>query len=500
MVDVGRYWKQGARSWTVSLCVLVWALDGIATGAVRCDACRVGAIECGGCVSGSLSAVDCALARDELFDAWRFELPERRHVTIDLSSTDYDTVIVLMNEACEEVASDDDGGPRLNSRLIIDLDPGVYFVLATQYFVVAGRTGAYTLEISCGEIIDPVEFCAERCKVGEIAPGEMVEADFPLSGCLRRSDTLGQQVDTYRITVEEEGFELTIDLASSDYDSFLELYDSGCDRLTFDDDGGGGIGARIVRVVDAGTYFIGVSSFAPDVGGTYTLTVSGRLAFELCEDCDVGILACDIRATGEFPRTICERDAGPPIEFFTLTTTGGELEIDLVGDYDTYLELYTEGCVFIGFDDDSGDGLNSRLVSTVGPGTYRVGVSSADRDASGSYELVVRCFDPDGVPGRRRFFRGDADEDGVLSLNDALLTFRFLFQGGASPECLETVDVDNDGVVSLTDGITVLQFLFSSGEAPAEPGPPGDGRRCGGDPDPPQSAGDLGCESYAACP
>jgi hypothetical protein len=96
------------------------------------------------------------------------------------------------------------------------------------------------------------------------------------------------------------------------------------------------------------------------------------------------------------------------------------------------------------------------------------------------------------------FQRGDADANGTLNLTDALAVLGHLFLGRAEPGCREAADVDNGGGVDLTDGVRILQFLFQGGLPPHAPGPPPD--RCGIDPDPPGSAGDLGCARYDACP
>ena len=75
--------------------------------------------------------------------------------------------------------------------------------------------------------------------------------------------------------------------------------------------------------------------------------------------------------------------------------------------------------------------------------------------------------------------------------------FRFLFQGSATPECLESADADNNGRIELTDGVNLLQFLFRNGRPPAPPGPPEE--LCGPDTDPVGSEADLGCANYTRC-
>ncbi|MCZ6793573.1 MAG: chitobiase/beta-hexosaminidase C-terminal domain-containing protein, partial [Planctomycetota bacterium] len=74
---------------------------------------------------------------------------------------------------------------------------------------------------------------------------------------------------------------------------------------------------------------------------------------------------------------------------------------------------------------------------------------------------------------------GDANEDGILDISDAVALLRLLFGGGPGPESLpcagETpgdggnlavLDQNGDAVVDLSDAVHVLNYLFLSGSAP----------------------------------
>ena len=99
---------------------------------------------------------------------------------------------------------------------------------------------------------------------------------------------------------------------------------------------------------------------------------------------------------------------------------------------------------------------------------------------------------------RLPFHRGDVNDDGQISLVDALALFNALFFGQEeSFDCLEAADFDNSGLVGIHDGIFVLSYLFLGGPEPAPPGPVG--MPCGVDPDPEWSGRHLGCERYTSC-
>ena len=70
-----------------------------------------------------------------------------------------------------------------------------------------------------------------------------------------------------------------------------------------------------------------------------------------------------------------------------------------------------------------------------------------------------------------RFIRGDSDRDGALTIGDAIAILSYLFQGTATPDCLDALDVVDDGTVNIGDAISLLGYLFSSAAAPVAPFP-----------------------------
>jgi len=71
---------------------------------------------------------------------------------------------------------------------------------------------------------------------------------------------------------------------------------------------------------------------------------------------------------------------------------------------------------------------------------------------------------------------------------------------GAPDECethFHRGDPNQSGAIDISGAIGIFGFLFLGGAAPAPPGPPS--VPCGLEPDPPGSAGDLGCGSCDRC-
>jgi len=123
---------------------------------------------------------------------------------------------------------------------------------------------------------------------------------------------------------------------------------------------------------------------------------------------------------------------------------------------------------------------------------------SAEQSLGEHGPILTLTYTLPGGSGEGPFFhRGDPDSTGDSDLTDAVYIFDYLFQGGPAPTCFESADAQNDAAIDISDGIYILLYLFVGGRAPAAPGPTT--VPCGTDPDPPGSAGDLGCAAYDNC-
>ncbi len=63
---------------------------------------------------------------------------------------------------------------------------------------------------------------------------------------------------------------------------------------------------------------------------------------------------------------------------------------------------------------------------------------------------------------RADFLRGDVDQDGRISVGDAVATILYLFDARTAPTCEDAADSNDDGIIDLTDPLFVLRGLFSS--------------------------------------
>jgi hypothetical protein len=79
-------------------------------------------------------------------DRYGFTLPGTTTLTIDLASSAFDTFVCLLKSANQVINSDDNGGGGTNSRLVVTLLAGSYFIeVTTQSPGLAG--GPYSLSL-----------------------------------------------------------------------------------------------------------------------------------------------------------------------------------------------------------------------------------------------------------------------------------------------------------------------------------------------------------------
>lgn len=182
---------------------------------------------------------------------YRFSLPARRLVTIDMRSEHFDSFLLLTGNGVE--ASDDDGGEGLNSRLVQVLDAGDYTIGAAA---ASSGSGLFALSLTTADV-------PEGIGGGTLAPGQERE------GLL-----MAGAGDRFSVSVAEQG-EYVVAMRSQDIDSYLRLVDADGEEIASDDDSGGGLDARIRTRLAPGDYVIEASSIDGS-GGAYRISIETR--------------------------------------------------------------------------------------------------------------------------------------------------------------------------------------------------------------------------------
>jgi hypothetical protein len=226
----------------------------------------------GNSVTGVLNESDPLADDDTYYDDYRYVARARESVTIDLTSADFDAYLEIgriSDGKFESLKSNDDADDSgTNSRLQYTFpSAGEYVIRANT--LTEGETGAYTLRLTGGGIRPAAAPVAARTiRAGETVTGALADTD-PLAD----DDTY---YDEYAYT-GTAGERIVVDLASSDFDSYLILgktTDGEFEALAQNDDNqDGGTGSTVVFTLpSAGTYLIRANSLGKSTGA-YILSV-----------------------------------------------------------------------------------------------------------------------------------------------------------------------------------------------------------------------------------
>ena len=224
-------------------------------------------ISYGQTLEGSLEATDDESRNqtDSLADCYTFSAVEGDRISVSLSSNDFDTYVFLSDALGEVVASDDDGGDGINSRIVSFPAPstGTFSIEATSYF---GGTGTYTLTLTRTETVDCTTLVYGQTIEGSLAAGDAASVF-----------RTGSNADCYTFSATA-GDAIAISMNSDDFDTYLYLIDPSGQELTSNDDGGDGTNSRIpgsgtTTIPATGDYSIEATSFFSGETGAYSLTL-----------------------------------------------------------------------------------------------------------------------------------------------------------------------------------------------------------------------------------
>ncbi|NKB32599.1 MAG: hypothetical protein GKR91_05825 [Pseudomonadales bacterium] len=214
--------------------------------------------------SGSLSASDNELVDGEYYDNYVFEGAPGQRVVVDLRSDDFDTYLIVQSPNGETSENDDADGTN-HSQVVMDLSElGVYEVYVTSYS--SGETGSYDLN---------VDVSRDQLQMGSRDVVNMELGDS-VNGSLQTGDTLsddGQYQDSY-IFDGDEGETVTIDMTSSDIDTYITLATPSGELIDNDDHNGSVDQSQIqLTLPESGRYRVIATSYGESEIGSYRLNL-----------------------------------------------------------------------------------------------------------------------------------------------------------------------------------------------------------------------------------
>jgi hypothetical protein len=222
--------------------------------------------------SGRLERGDDTLTTGEYVDSYDFEGAPGQRVSIELRSSTFDTYLILKDPAGEQVENDDaDDGDVGHSSVEADLsESGTYRVLVTSYE--SGETGAYdlTIEPSDAERRSPGGNDVTTLTVGGSVTGELAAGDATFED--------GEYHDLY-VFDGAAGETVRIELASSDFDTYLGLITPAGEDIGNDDFEGDADRSVIeLTLPEAGRYRVQATSYAAAETGRYRLMLTTSAA------------------------------------------------------------------------------------------------------------------------------------------------------------------------------------------------------------------------------
>ena len=284
-------------------------------------------IPIGTTVQGELTASDPTMTDGSHYKMFTFMGTAGQTVQIDLMSTAFDSYLYLRNSNGQSIATDDDGGGNLNSRIIHQLPyTGMYQVLANT--LRSGQYGPFTLQIQPAQASGPV--------VTTLQPG--VVSNLPSVNALGLVGQIGlnQQAQNTLISggvawnnkpIHLYGYQCSpgqsaqFDVLSS-WDNYLIVFDPNGVEIAHDDDGGEGLNARLrFSCPSAGQYRLGVTTgLASTTPGSYTLQVQQIAAVGQVVPLQGGV-------TPQVTPTVTQPSAGTPTNMIPAPGQTGQIMI-----------------------------------------------------------------------------------------------------------------------------------------------------------------------------
>ena len=319
-------------------------------------------------------------------DRWTFQGRAGEMVRLDAISPDFDAYLVLRG-AEAVVDSNDDGGDGTNARILAVLPATGIYTAVVSAFSEGRSAGRYSLALAI--TVAP----AAPGRTARIALGQR------LAGRLERGDQTredGSPQDTWEFD-GRAGQDVTLELRSSAFDTYLELRDPAGAIVAENDDGLGEgtdsfIAARLPR---AGRYRVVVRGYGETAStGLYEITLG-----EASPSARPG-LAGQIRlgetVTGRLEPgdSVMGDSTFADVLTFRPTTSGRVTILLRSSDFDAYLLLQDAEGRTLASDDDGGSGTDAQLTYAVVAGrAYRIVANSfaGVERATGGYRLTVRA-------------------------------------------------------------------------------------------------------------
>lgn len=336
--------------------------------------------------TGGLDASDCMLQGGTPAEGRRLTLGEATTLRIELSSAQFDPLVLVTDQAMNPIIGAGGGGPGTVARLLQTFGAGTYYVWATSFSDAA--SGSFTLAAS------PVTMCEPAVTAGAIIAGQTVSGALTDGSCLLPNFQKGQGwafslAETTVLRFDAQGNGILPVLIATGTAPELPIVTIGFPS--------GQAATSFIHSFAPGEYRLWVASL-DDTPGNYTLSMSVA-TLPSCDEIE-GPIAVGQAVQGALTIDDCGLPDGRHADLWELTLAApATLRVDQMSQaLDSYLIIRDGAGVVIAEDDDGGDFLNSRIERPFAAGTYRITSTSFMPMAVGAYQLSVQV----ALPGLRQ--------------------------------------------------------------------------------------------------
>lgn len=368
---------------------------------------RPGRIRIGQTLQGRLATNDGEAEDGSTYDAFTVRLEAGERIAIDLNSDDFDPVVRIGRAGgpFSELSMNDDGSDTgLNARLLFTApEAGEYLIRATA--LGGSGEGAYSLAVAEGPPPPP----SQPIELGATVAGELTAEDGKAGD--------GGPADAWRFT-GTEGQRVRIEMSSSNFDTYLELFDENRASLAQDDDGAptGTDSALTFTLPRTGAYIVEARAFSDGVGA-YSLTLK-----EIEPEQPPAAMAFGSTVQGEIAEADARDSEDRGYDAYLISGRAGQRiqAIMRSGDFDTFLQIARAGedfAVLASDDDGLREGTDSRLnYALPEDGDYVLRALPLASEGKGLYSLELIDRGPQPRPGSLLV---GATARGTLTENDA---------------------------------------------------------------------------------
>lgn len=337
---------------------------------------------------GLLHARDEALiARNTFVDRHVLKVDQAVTIVAEMRSEVVDAYLFLTDARGGVILGEnDDAHPgTTDARLVVELQPGSYQLLATTY---ASETqGLYELSVRSLELVY----------------GGDLPVPAEVAGRLRGTDPIrpprGSHYHSFDLTIDRQET-VIIDMTSADVDTFLYLYEGDGETLLEENDDrpGGGTDSRITKELGPGKYRLVATTYRAGEAGVYELQIR---SVSLDSDAKLTVPS----RTNWFLGGRQSQPRGPrgtlQDRHLLEIASSRTIRIDMKAEsFDAYLILLAgDGTTVLAENDDAGpQSTDARLIVHLGPGRYHLAATSFHPGGEGLYELELSEVDP-STPG-----------------------------------------------------------------------------------------------------